>query len=206
LKFISTRLDKSPSGDSHKLEKTHGTIHSLFLGLMSHTLMKTKKHLDFTALRQTLSKHLLAINNHRVEGRCTHTLHDAFISGFACMFFQDPSLSQFQQRMEENQSNNNLRTLFNVETIPKDTQLRDVIDTIPSKALRPVFKDYFERLRRSKQLEPFQVLPGQYLCAIDGVYHHTSDHVHCEKCLTKTHKDGSVTYHHAILQGAFILH
>ena len=35
--------------------------------------MKTKKHLDFTALRQTFSKHLLAVNDHRAEGRCTHT-------------------------------------------------------------------------------------------------------------------------------------
>jgi hypothetical protein len=47
------------------------------------------------------------------------------------------------------------------------------------------------------------MLPGQYLCAIDGVYHHTSDHIHCEKCLTRTHKNGTVTYHHAVLQGAF---
>ena len=172
---------------------------------MSNTLVKTKKHLDFTALRQTLSKYLLAIDDHRVEGRCTHTLHDAFMSGFACMFFQDPSLSQFQQRMEEESHKNNLRTLFAVETIPKDSQLRDVIDAIPSSVLRPVFKEYFERLRRSKQLESFQVLPGQYLCAIDGVYHHTSAHVHCEKCLTKTHKDGSVTYHHAVLQGALVI-
>ncbi|MFT5084069.1 MAG: hypothetical protein ACI9Y1_002121, partial [Lentisphaeria bacterium] len=62
---------------------------------------------------------------------------------------------------------------------------------------------YFERQRRSKHLEPFQMLPGQYLCAIDGVYHHTSDHIHCEKCLSRTHKNGTVTYHHAVLQGAF---
>ena len=132
----------------------------------------SKKHLGFTALRQALSKHLLAIDDQRVEGRCTHTLHDVFMSAFACMFFQDPSISAFQQRMEEEHNNNNLRTLLAVDTIPKDSQLRDVIDPIPSTVLRPVFKDYFERLRRSKQLESFQVLPGQYLCAIDGVYHH----------------------------------
>jgi hypothetical protein len=171
---------------------------------MSYNSMKTKKHLGFNALRETLSTHLLNIDDHRVKGRCTHTLHDAFMSAFACMFFQDPSLSQFQKRMEEESNNNNLRTLFAVDTIPKDSQLRDVIDAIPSSVLRPVFKDFFERLRRSKQLESFQVLPGQYLCAIDGVYHHTSDHVRCEKCLTKTHKKGSVSYQHAVLQGAFV--
>lgn len=35
--------------------------------------------------------------------------------------------------------------------------------------LQPVFKDYFERLRRGKYLEPFQILPNQYLCAIDSI-------------------------------------
>ena len=120
------------------------------------------------------------------------------MSGFACMFFQDPSLVQFQQRLAEEANKNNLRTLFAVESIPRDSQLRDVIDAIPTSVLRPVFKEYFERLRRSKQIESFQVLPGQYLCAIDGVYHLSSDHVHCEKCLTQTHKNGSFTYHHAV--------
>ena len=171
---------------------------------MPRTSVKTKKHLDFTALRQSFSKHLESIDDHRLESRCTHSLHDAFMSGFACMFFQDPSLSQFQKRLEEQENNSNLRTLFNVTTIPKESQLRDVVDNTDSEALRPIFKQYFERLRRGKHLEPFQVLPGQYLCAIDGVYHHNSEHVHCEKCLTKTHKNGTVSYHHAVLQGAFM--
>jgi len=171
---------------------------------MNRKAVSTKKHLDFTALRQSLSSHLLDIKDHRVTSKCTHTLHDAVMSGFACMFFQDPTLAQFQLRMQENENKNNLRTLFAVNTIPKETQLREVIDATPSDAFRPVFKDYFERLRRAKHLDDFQLLPGQYLCAIDGVYHHSSEQIHCEQCLSKTHKNGSVTYHHAMLQGAFM--
>jgi hypothetical protein len=171
---------------------------------MPRSSVKIKKHLDFTALRQCFSEHLEGIDDHRLKGRCTHSLHDAFMSGFACMFFQDPSLTQFQKRLDEAENNSNLRTLFKVTTIPKDTQLRDIIDNTNSETLRPLFKDYFERLRRSKHVESFQVLPGQYLCAIDGVYHHSSEQVHCDKCLTKTHKNGTVSYHHAVLQGAFM--
>ena len=147
---------------------------------------------------------LNAIDDHRVQGRCTHSLHDAFMSGFACMFFQDPSLLQFQERLEESEHNNNLQTLFKVTTIPKDSQLRDIIDQTDSEALRPVFKDYFERLRRGKHVDSFQVVPGQYLCAIDGVHYHSSDKVHCQHCLTKHPKNGTSTYHHAALQGAFM--
>ena len=171
---------------------------------MPRTSVTIKKHLNFDALRQALSDVFNAIDDHRVQGRCKHSLHDAFMSGFACMFFQDPSLLQFQERLEESEHNNNLRTLFKVTTIPKDSQLRDIIDQTESDALRPVFKDYFERLRRGKHLDSFQIVPGQYLCAIDGVHYHSSDKVHCQCCLTKHRKNGTTTYHHAALQGAFM--
>ena len=172
---------------------------------MKRKATTTKKHLDFKSLRQSLSSHIQNIEDHRQGNRCTHTLHDAVMSGFACMFFQDPTLSQFQRRMDEDKNRNNLRTLFAVETIPKDTQLRDVIDHTDSEAFRPVFKDYFERLRRSKYLEPYQIIPGLYLCAVDGVYHHSSENIHCDHCLTRAHQNGSsISYHHAVLQGAFI--
>jgi len=51
-----------------------------------------------------------------------------------------------------------LTTLFDVQTIPKETQLREIVDNVDSEALRPVFKNYFEKLRRSKYLEPYQIL------------------------------------------------
>ena len=137
---------------------------------MPRASVKTKKHLDFTALHQCFSEHLENIDGPRVQGRCAHSLHDAFMTGFACMFLQDPSLAHFQRRLEETENISNLKTLFKVTSTPKDSQLREVIDNTDSEYLRPVFKDYTERLRRGKQLESFQILPGQYLCAIDGVY------------------------------------
>ncbi len=45
--------------------------------------------------------------------------------------WQDPSLLQFQQEMEEAQNRNNLRTLFGVRKIPESTQLKEIIDNIP---------------------------------------------------------------------------
>lgn len=171
---------------------------------MPRKATSTKKHLKFDSLREAVSTHLLNIEDHRIQGRCDHTLHDAVMSGFACMYFQDPSVSEFQRRMEVDRNQNNLRNLFGVETIPKDSQLRDIIDAVPSENFRPIFNDFFSRLQRGKYLQEFQILPDHYICAIDGVYHHSSEKVHCEQCLTKKHRNGSVTYHHAMLQGAFM--
>ena len=164
-----------------------------------------KKHLDFVALRSTLSEHLINIKDNRQSASCTYSIHDAVMSAFACMYFQDESLSKFQRRMEENEQRNNLRTLFDVENIPKDSQLRDILDNINSESFRPVFKGFFHNLRRGKHLENYQILPNLYICAIDGVHYHSSENVHCSQCLTKKHKNGTITYQHAVLQGA-ILH
>ena len=135
---------------------------------MNPVTIHSKKYLDFAALRQALSTHLLTIEDPRATARCTHTLHDSLMSAFACMYFQDSSLSlslslsQFQLRMQEHENRSNLTNLFQVETIPKDSQLR-----------------------RSKHMESFQILPEQYLCAIDGVHYHFSENIHCNQCLIK---------------------
>lgn len=185
--------------------------HRLTVIYMSCNLLKTpklavstKKHLNFDALRNSLSDHFSSLPDDRVLSRCQHSLHDAMMSAFACMFFQDSSLVSFQRDVQESHNDNNLHSIFKVDTIPKDSQLRDLVDGVSSELLRPVFKNFFYRLQRAKQLSSFQVLPNLYMCAIDGVYHHSSEHVHCPQCLTKKHKNGSVTYSHGVLQGAFM--
>ena len=165
---------------------------------------KPKKHLSFTALRQSLSRHVRSLADPRHPGKRQYSQHDALMSAFACMFFQAPSLAQFQKRMEEGRHKNNLRSLFDVQAIPSDNQLRDILDTIPSESLAPVFADYYERMRRHKHLEAYAILPGMLMCVIDGTDYHSSSSVHCPCCLQSQHRNGTVTYRHAVLQGAIM--
>lgn len=166
--------------------------------------MKIKKHLSFNSLRQRLSEQFSQVIDWRQQKKVTISIHDALMSGFACMHFQDSSLLQFQQRMQEEQHRNNLRTLFGVKTIPKETQMREIIDEIDSEYLQPIFKDFYLRLQRSKQLEQYQILPNLYYFPIDGSEFYSSQEVHCEQCLRREHKDGKLTYSHQILQGGIM--
>jgi len=168
------------------------------------SLTKQKKHLSFSALRKALASHFHTIADFRESSKCDYSLHDVLMSAFSCMYFQDPSLNEFQRRLQEEKHKNNLLTLFGVKNIPKNTQLRDILDLIPSEVLSPVFKDFFNRLRRHKHLDDFAVLPNTLLCAIDGTQYHSSKEVHCEQCLTKEHKKTGIRYSHAVLQGAIM--
>jgi hypothetical protein len=114
------------------------------------------------------------------------------------MYFQDKSLLSFQQRMQEEQHRNNLHTLFGVGTLPSDTQLRTVLDTIDSKELLPIFTDYVSRLQRGKHLEVFRFMGNRYLVSLDGTQYFTSYDVKCPHCLERKSKEGTRHCHQAV--------
>lgn len=163
--------------------------------------MKIKKHLNFTSLRRKASEIFASVPDWRQKNKITISIHDAVMSGLACMYFQDPSLLQFQIRMQEDQHRNNLNTLFGVENIPKETQMREIIDGVSSEYFRPIFRDYYLRLQRGKHLEQFQIFPGLYYFPVDGSQFFASKDIHCEQCLTKEYQNGSTNYSHQVLQG-----
>jgi len=120
------------------------------------------------------------------------------------MFFQDPSLLQFQKRLQEAIQKNNLTTLFGVSRIPGDTQLRDNIDVCDPKSIEAVFSDYFGLLQRGKQLEFFRILADYYFIPLDGTQYFSSEKIHCPQCLYKKSSKGPLRYHHQILQAAIV--
>ena len=119
------------------------------------------------------------------------------------MFFQDPSLLTFQQRLQDGIHKNNLTTVFAVGDIPKDTQMREVLDIIAASQLDGVFSDFLHRLQRGKHLADYQLLDGSYLVAIDGSEYFSSENIHCPHCLV-TKSKGNVRYHHQILQSVIV--
>ena len=166
--------------------------------------MHTKKDLGFTALRKMLSRRFLEIPEFRQEVKVQHSVHDVLMSGFAMMFYQDSSLLQFQQRLQEAIHKNNLQTLFQVESIPRDSQMREVIDEVESRELEILFEDFLRPLQRGKHLEGYRVLGDYYVISIDGSGYFSSDKIHCKGCLEKESKKGKKRYEHQIVQAALM--
>jgi hypothetical protein len=164
--------------------------------------VQEKKHLGFAALRDIVSSRAVDIPDGRQEGKVTHKVHDVVMSGLAMMFFQDPSLLQFQKRMEEVKQTSNLKTLFCVSSVPKDTCMREVLDEIAPERLTPVFKDFFHELQRAKILEPYRALGRFSIASIDGSGYFGSERLHCPGCLVK--KKGITRYEHQIVQAALV--
>jgi len=166
--------------------------------------VQSKKHLCFSSLIETFAQRVLQIQDTRQEGKVSYEIHDCCMSSLAMMFFQDPSMLEFQTRLQKLININNLKMMFGVSSIPKSTQLRDVIDVIAPQSFDPIFSDFFRDLQRDKQLEKFQFLNGMYLVPIDGTQYFSSGTISCPSCLIKNHTNGTITYSHQIICAAIV--
>ena len=160
---------------------------------------RQRRPLHFDALIALARKRFEKIPDQR---RCpSFPLTDALMAGLAMFSLKDPSLLAFQRRARDY----NLRSVFGLQAIPSDTQMRTILDEVDPQELRPLFKDIFRQLQRAKVLEDYVYLDGRYLVALDGVEYFSSKKVHCEHCMTRHHSSGEVSYYHQML-GAVIVH
>jgi hypothetical protein len=167
-------------------------------------LLHSKKHLSFNALIKTISSQLCQIEDSRQKGKVVYSLHDCVMSAFAMMYLQDPSLLAFQRRIQDSIQRNNLSTIFGVHDIPKDSQLRNVLDALPLETLSSIFTEFLSNLQRGKHLATYQLLGGKYLIPIDGSEYFSSEKIHCPHCLYKKRKKGNIRYSHQILQATIV--
>lgn len=130
---------------------------------------------------------------------------DSLMSALAIFKLKFPSLLQFERSKDDEIIKQNLKNLFKVKRVPCDTYMRERLDCIDPREIRPAFKVIFSAMQRGKILEQYQFIDGKYLILSDGTGYFSSQNVHCDNCCKKHHRNGSMTYYHQFL-GAVIAH
>jgi len=173
--------------------------------------MRPLKSLTLEAMIQRLSETFSRMPDERSKEQVQYSMHDTLMSGFALMFFQHPSLLQFQRVMKRKQQRCNLETIFRVRQMPSDTQMREILDGVPVEPVRHLLPELFESVRRAGWGERFKThLPsGQqrgdyYTVAIDGSDYFHSTQVHCAGCLRWTESEGEVHYRHLVVGATLV--
>jgi hypothetical protein len=138
-------------------------------------------------------------------------MSDILMSCFAMFFFQDPSLLQFQRRLEKKKQRNNLRSMFGVAKVPCDSQIRGRTDEVDYKRVRVLLPQEFERVRRAGYLAEYRstITSGAnkgeyYVSALDGTDYFHSTRISCPQCLHFEDKSGVEHYRH-IAVGATVI-
>ncbi len=137
------------------------------------------------------------------------TLADALMSAFAMFSLKDPSLLAFDERRQDDQTCANLKSIYHIDRVPCDTQIREILDGVDPELIKPVFKDVFRQAQRGKVLEPmvFMNVNGVdcYMLSGDGTEYFSSKKVHCPNCMErKNSKTGEITYYHQIYAGSIV--
>ena len=167
---------------------------------MANVAPKARKHLSADALFRLVYTGFDHIPDYR-PADVDIALPDVLMSAFAMFSLKAPSLLAFDKERAEG----NLHTIYGIQRVPCDTRMREILDPISPKWLRPAFKSVFRQLQRGKALEAMTWLDGHYLLALDGTGYFSSKTIHCASCLRRVHRNGSITYAHQML-GAALIH
>jgi hypothetical protein len=127
-----------------------------------------------------------------------YSVRDAALSAFAVFVMQAPSFLAHQRDMERLQGRSNAQSLFQVEHIPSDNQIRNILDPVPASQLSELFWQIFAQIQASGLLQTHVGLDNHLLCALDGVYYFSSEQIHCANC-TRMEHDGRTRYAHSLI-------
>jgi hypothetical protein len=133
-----------------------------------------------------------------------YSMQDIGRSAFAVFFVQSPSFLSHQQLMQKARGMNNGSTLFGIEKLPTDNQIRNLLDPVDPKHLRPVFASVFQYLQHRQVLKQFRSFADTLLIALDGTGYFYSEAIHCPSCSVAHHRDGRISYTHSALMPAIV--
>ena len=117
---------------------------------MALALGEARKDLSADALFKMLGGHFASLADART-GEAEITLGDALMSAFAMFSLKDPSLLAFDHRRRD--PNDNFRTIYGINRVPSDSQMRAILDPVDPAGLRAPFLEIFRCLQRGKVLE-----------------------------------------------------
>src|SRR5262247_2502079 len=145
---------------------------------------QVRKHLSADALFRLVHSDFTRLPDYRV-GDTDISLADALMSAFAMFSLKAPSLLAFDKERAEG----NLHTIYGIERVPCDTRMREILDPLSPKWLRPGFKSVLRQLQRGKALEEMVFLDGHYLLALDGTEKNDCERNAAKRFVAKLRQD-----------------
>jgi hypothetical protein len=154
--------------------------------------------LRFSGMLKKLKESLAEIPEHRSGKNWTYELADAGLAAFGVFFMQSPSFLAYQRDMQRRKGHNNAHSVFGVEHIPSDGQIRNLLDPVDPARLREPFWEIYEGLEEEGYLKHHRGVDATRLVSLDGTQYFSSQKIHCDSCRV-TVREEQVYYSHQVL-------
>jgi len=156
------------------------------------------KRLSLSKLNHMLQTVLEGLPEHRKGKNTIYLIRDAALGAFSVFFMQSASFLAHQENMQSQAGHNNAASLFGLETIPSDNQIRNLLDPLSPEHIFPVFGEVTALLKESGELQAFRTDQGHILIILDGTQYFSSKEIHCDNCSHRSHGE-ETTYFHAVI-------
>jgi hypothetical protein len=133
-----------------------------------------------------------------------YTIADGILAAFAVFFMQSSSFLEHQRLLENKKGRSNARSLFQVEEIPSDPQIRNLVDPLSSTYFQADFWFLLDKLKAEQHLLKFRNELNTYSIALDGVNFFSSEKIACPKCLKREDRSGVEHFYHSAITPVFV--
>jgi len=135
----------------------------------------------------------------RTGKNSVYELADVGMSAFSVFFTQSPSFLAHQRDMKLRKGRCNAESLFHLNELPSDNQIRNLLDPVSPEHVQPVYRDIFLALEGTDVLKKRRSFANQLLVAIDGTEYFSSKAIQCENCNHRELSNGKTNYFHSVL-------
>src|SRR5215475_15103405 len=104
---------------------------------------RLQEKITFDELMETLSEEFARLPDHR-RANSSYELADVLRSAFAVFSLKSPSLLAFKELTRQEEKN--LKAIYQIRSIPSDTQMRTTLDPLSPAPLRTLFAKLFHKL------------------------------------------------------------
>lgn len=153
----------------------------------------------FSTLLTFLEDAVAQLPDKRTGENTRYSMRDAALSAFSVFFTQCPSFLSHQELMQRKKGANNAKTIFTIQNIPSDNQIRALLDPIEPSLLFSVYRCVFSLLEEQGSIASYRGFNNDLLIALDGTWFHSSEKVSCQNCNWKEHRNGKTTYYHSAI-------
>ena len=159
-----------------------------------------KEALPLTHIMKQLKESWQKLPDYRKPNNNTrYEISDAALAAYSAFFMQSPSFLAHQRDMHQRKGKDNVATLFQVEQIPSDNQIRNLLDPVTPDHFHADFRWLHQQLQQQGCLARFQDYQSTYLIALDGVVYHSSEKIHCDHCTQRQDRTGTTHYYHSAI-------
>jgi hypothetical protein len=160
--------------------------------------MKTRRFDQLIGCWRTVAAQL---PDRRTGDNTQFTMADIALSAFAVFFTQCPSFLSFQRNLEQARGRNNARSLFQVERIPTDNHIRQMLDPVEPRHLFSLFDELHQGFDQEGLLEAMRAVGNTRLIALDATWYFSSQsqNIHCPNCSCLRHAEGQITHFHSAI-------